>query len=99
MPAYRPDELPETMERLSHGERLEQFETVRIRKAGSAVEVSLSISPIKDASGRIIGASTVARDITRRKQEEQERLDLIRNLADALAAQNRIEADTAKQRP
>jgi two-component system, cell cycle sensor histidine kinase and response regulator CckA len=60
------------------------LETVRIRKDGTPVEVSLTISPIKDAGGKVIGASTVARDITRHKQEENERLGLIKDLTAAL---------------
>jgi 3-oxoacyl-(acyl-carrier-protein) synthase len=60
-------------------------ETVRLRKDGTAVEVSLTISPLKDPSGRVVGASTVARDITRRKQEDNERLSLIQDLTAALA--------------
>ena len=59
--------------------------TVRVRKDGSEVEVSLSFSPIKDATGRVIGTSTVARDVTFWKQEENERLELIRDLTSALA--------------
>ena len=58
---------------------------MRIRKNGEPVEVSLTISPIKDATSRVVGASTVARDITRRKQEENERLGLIQDLTAALA--------------
>ena len=64
---------------------MDGFETVRIRKDGTAVEVSLTTSPIKDAAGRVVGASTVARDITRRKEEENERLGLIQDLTAALA--------------
>ena len=86
IPAYRPDEQRSILERLGRGEEVEAFETVRIRKDGSAVEVSLRISPIKDASGRIIGAATVAHDITQRKREENERLGLIQDLTAALAA-------------
>jgi PAS domain S-box-containing protein len=61
------------------------METVRLRKDGTAVEVSMIISPIRDSQGRVIGASSVARDITRVKNEENERLELIRELTDALA--------------
>ncbi|HEV2391789.1 MAG TPA: PAS domain S-box protein [Verrucomicrobiae bacterium] len=86
IPSYRPDNPHETLKKLSQGERCQAFETLRIRKDGSVVEVSLTISPIKDASGRFIGTSTVARDITRRKQEEKERLSLIQDLTAALAA-------------
>ncbi len=85
IPPYRPDELPELMVRLKHGQVSENFETVRIRKDGSPVEVSITLSPIRDAAGNLIGASSVARDITRRKQEEGERLSLIQDLTSALA--------------
>jgi PAS domain S-box-containing protein len=85
IPAYRPDELPGIMEKLKRGESVEDFETVRVRKDGTTVEVSVTLSPVRDASGRIIGASSVDRDITRRKQEENERLSLIQDLTSALS--------------
>jgi two-component system, cell cycle sensor histidine kinase and response regulator CckA len=84
IPPYRPEELPEIFEAIRRGEGVDGLETVRIRKDGTAVEVSLTISPIKDAGGRVVGASTVAHDITRRKQEENERLGLIQDLTAAL---------------
>jgi PAS domain S-box-containing protein len=85
IPPYRPAELPDILEAIKRGEGVDGLETVRIRKDGKPVEVSLTISPIKDASGRVVGASTVARDITRRKQEENERLSLIQDLTAALS--------------
>ena len=85
IPSYRPEELPEIYEAIRQGKRVDGFETVRIRKDGQPVEVSLTISPIKDAAGRIVGASTIARDITRRKNEENERLGLIKDLTAALS--------------
>ena len=85
IPSYRPEELPEIFETIKQGKGVDGLETVRIRKDGTPVEVSLTISPIKDAGGRVVGASTVARDITRRKQEENERLGLIKDLTAALA--------------
>ena len=85
IPSYRPEELPEIFNTIKRGESVEGLETVRIRKGGKPVEVSLTISPIKDATGRVVGASTVARDITRRKQEENERLGLIQDLTAALS--------------
>jgi sigma-B regulation protein RsbU (phosphoserine phosphatase) len=85
VPSYRPEELPEIYETIQRGEGVDGLETVRIRKDGTPVEVSLTISPIKDAVGRPVGASTVARDITRHKQEENERLSLIKDLTSALA--------------
>jgi PAS domain S-box-containing protein len=72
------------MQSIKAGRQVRQFESVRIRKDGQPVEVSLTISPIRDADGKVIGASTVARDITQRKQEESERLALIQELTAAL---------------
>src|SRR5579884_1166457 len=82
VPADHPDELPAIMERLKRGERIEHYETVRVRKDGSRVDVSLTISPIKNSQGRIIGASKIARDITKQKHVQQ----TTRFLADASAA-------------
>ena len=90
MPSYRPQELAGFVEKLKRGERVEDHETVRRRKDGTAVEVSLTISPIKDGGNRVIGASVVARDITQRKQEEGERLALIQDLTAALARANNL---------
>ena len=64
IPPDRPDELAGIMRRLVGGERLQHLETVRVAKDGRLVDVSLTLSPIRDASGRIVGASTIARDIT-----------------------------------
>ena len=85
IPSYRPEQLSEIFDTIKRGEGVDGLETVRIRKDGTSVDVSLTISPIKDSSGRVVGASTVARDITRRKQEENERLGLIKDLTAALA--------------
>jgi PAS domain S-box-containing protein len=57
--------------KIRRGERIEHFETVRLRKDGELIQVSLTVSPIKDASGRIIGAAKIVRDITERKRSEQ----------------------------
>ncbi len=84
IPPYRPEELSEIMERIGDGEPIDRMETIRLRKDGTPVEVSLSISPIRDGQDRIIGASSIARDISRRKQEEGERLALIQELTAAL---------------
>ncbi len=69
-PPDQPDELPRILERIRRGERIEHFETVRIRKDGSRVDVSVTVSPIRDAAGRIVGASKIARDITSAKRHE-----------------------------
>jgi PAS domain S-box-containing protein len=85
IPPYRPEEFPEIYETIKRGEGVDGLETVRIRKDGTPVDVSLTISPIKDPSGRVVGASSVARDFTRWKREENERLGLIKDLTAALA--------------
>ena len=64
VPEGRLPELQDAQRRIGWGERIEQSQTVRIRKGGQPIEVSLSISPIKSASGATIGFSKVARDIT-----------------------------------
>ena len=71
IPADRQDEEPRILARLRRGERLDHFETVRRRKDGKLLDISLTISPVKDDRGRIIGASKIARDITDRKQAEK----------------------------
>lgn len=70
-PKDRFDEEPEILSRIRQGERIEHFETVRRRKDGTFIDVSLTISPIKDDSGRIVGASKIARDITEQKRAEE----------------------------
>lgn len=69
-PADRQDEEIGILERIRRGERLDHYETIRRRKDGSLVHVSLTVSPIKDETGRVVGASKIARDITDRKQAE-----------------------------
>ena len=71
IPAERHAEEADILVRLRRGERVDHFQTVRRRKDGSFLDVSLTISPVRDASGRVIGASKVARDITAQKQAEQ----------------------------
>jgi PAS domain S-box-containing protein len=68
VPHDRQHEEATILDRLRRGERIEHFETVRVRKDGTTLDISLTISPVKDAAGRVIGASKVARDITERKQ-------------------------------
>ncbi len=71
VPSDRPDEMPDLLERVRRGETIEPYETVRAGKDGRRIEVSLQISPIRDAAGRISGVSTIARDITARKRAER----------------------------
>jgi PAS domain S-box-containing protein len=71
IPPDRHDEEPGILARIRRGERVEHYETVRQRKDGSLLDISLTISPIRDALGNIVGASKIARDITRRKLIEE----------------------------
>jgi two-component system, sensor histidine kinase and response regulator len=71
LPPNHPDEVFQFLERISRGERIDHYETVRMRKDGQFIYVSLTISPVKDATGKIVGASTVARDISGHKRAEE----------------------------
>ncbi|HVM49779.1 MAG TPA: PAS domain S-box protein [Candidatus Acidoferrum sp.] len=96
-PAYRPEEPPDILDPARQGQDIARFETVRLRKDGTPVEVSLTVSPIRDATGHILGASTIARDITQRRQEENERLGLIRDLTAALAQTHSLSEAAARR--
>lgn len=76
-PPDRPDEMPSILRKIQNGERLSAFRTQRRRKDGTLAEISLSVSPLRDSNGRIIGASKIARDISREKAVEREREDLL----------------------
>ena len=106
VPDDRPDEEPGIIERIRGGDRVHHYETVRRRKDGSFVEISLTVSPIKDAEGRVVGASKIARDISeRRRAEEQERLLLremnhrIKNLFALASGVVTLSAHSAKTAP
>jgi PAS domain S-box-containing protein len=71
IPSERHGEESDILARLRRGERVDHFHTVRRRKDGTLLDVSLTISPVRDSSGRVIGASKVARDITEQKQAER----------------------------
>jgi len=77
IPPDRRHEEVEILSRLRRGERMEHFETIRMRKNGELLDVSLTISPIRDSRGNIIGLSKIARDITEKKQEEVRKNDFI----------------------
>jgi PAS domain S-box-containing protein len=71
IPADRQDEEPRILERIRRGEHIQHYETVRLTKDRRHVSVSLSVSPIKDAGGAVIGASKIARDMTEKKRGEE----------------------------
>ncbi len=92
IPRNRIDEEPEILERIRQGEHVDHYESIRRRKDGSLLQVSLSISPIFDKDGRVIAASKIARDITGRKLSE---LALMK--AEKLAAAGRLAATMAHE--
>ena len=71
IPTDRPDQLPSILTKIKSGEAVERFETVRVAKDGRRVEAAITVTPIRDGSGRIVGAATVARDVTGRKRSER----------------------------
>ena len=77
IPPDRKEEEPHILNRLKNGERVEHFETKRLTKYGKLIDVSLTISPVKDNKGNIIGLSKIARDITTQKLEEQRKNDFV----------------------
>lgn len=72
IPSDLPDELPQILEKVRRGESIDNYETVRVRKDGRLIAVSLTTSPIKDMSGKIVGISAIVRDITERKEIEKQ---------------------------
>jgi PAS domain S-box-containing protein len=92
LPPDYPNDIPGILRKVANRERVDNFETVRRRKDGSAVEVSLTVSPILDASGKVAGASTIARDISERKQVQEA---LVRS--EKLAATGRLAATIAHE--
>src|SRR5437867_2025037 len=83
-PIDRPDELPEIIKKIKLGQRIDHYETKRKRKDGTIIDVSLSISPIKDEVGEIIGISKIIRDISGQKQASQYARSLIEASLDPL---------------
>jgi PAS domain S-box-containing protein len=80
LPDDRKDEELQILERISRGEHVDPYETVRQRKDGSQIEISLTVSPVTDAQGKVVGASKIARDITDRKEAERLQRTLMREL-------------------
>jgi PAS domain S-box-containing protein len=104
IPPDRHDEEPFILERVRRGEKIDHYETVRQRKEGSLVDISLSISAVRDDRGTIIGASKIVRDITQRKQSEKQAAILAREaehrtrniLATVMATVELSRSDSAK---
>ncbi|HEV2115835.1 MAG TPA: PAS domain S-box protein [Terriglobales bacterium] len=90
-PELHEDEV-RILDKLRRGERIDHFETVRLKKSGERLEVSLTISPVRDESGRVVGAAKIARDITQRKKTE----DALR-MSDKLATTGRLAATVAHE--
>jgi len=93
IPADRQDEELAILERVRQGERIKYYETVRQRKDGSLIVLSLSVSPIRNAEGEIVGASEIARDITERKRSEEQIATLARE------AEHRVKNCWQRSRP
>ena len=81
IPLDRRDEEPAILDKIQRGERIHHFETVRQRKDGSLLDISLTISPIRDSRGKIIGASKIARDITELKKARERQHLLLREMS------------------
>ena len=75
VPPDHSDEEPQILDRIRHGERIEHYETERVRKDGTIIEVALTVSPISDRMGRVVGASKIARDISERQRLEKAERD------------------------
>ena len=84
VPVELQDEEAEILAKLARGERIDHYETVRLVKGGRHITVSLSVSPLRDAAGKVVGASKIARNITSRKETE----DALRSANDALRSAN-----------
>jgi PAS domain S-box-containing protein len=104
IPPHRREEETRILERIRRGERIDHFETVRQRKDGGLVTISLTVSPVRDGSGKVVGASKIARDITEQKRQ-QEQIALLAREADhrtrnllalAEATVHLTQADTAE---
>lgn len=103
IPPERQDEEKHIIVKLTRGERIEHFETVRVGKQGRRIDLSVTVSPVRDSSGRIVGASKVARDIgERRRAEETQRLlinELNHRIMNTLATVQAIAGQSLRRSP
>lgn len=90
VPPEAENDQPKILERIRRGERLEHYEALRRRRDGRRIVVSLAISPLIDEEGRVVGASTIARDVTEKKKAEQEREALLQKAQDASRAREDV---------
>jgi PAS domain S-box-containing protein len=95
IPPERQWEEDDILERVRNGERIEHFETVRMAKDGRRLDISLTVSPVRDDSGEIVGASKIARDVTALKQATAERLRLVQENAAVTETLNNVGAIVA----
>ena len=95
IPPERQSEEDDILAKLRRGERIEHFETVRLTRDGRRLDIALTVSPVRDSDGTIIGASKIARDISALKRAESERLRLLQENADITAALNSVGASVA----
>ena len=101
VPPDRRDEETMILDRLRRGERIDHFETIRQRKDGKTLDISVTVSPVRDSTNRIVGASKVARDITQQKQAERalrESEDRLRALAASLESKVSLRTQELEQR-
>jgi PAS domain S-box-containing protein len=102
VPPEHPDEVPGLLEKIRRGEKVEHYKTVRVTKDGRRLDISLTVSPIKDAEGNVVGGSAIARDITEREEAERrlrEAETLYRTLVEQIPAITYIQEPLESNNP